>query len=173
MKRIFLGLGIFFIFLLWLSRPVLFIEVKNFNTGQILYRRHVEPGYTFATLIKHSVHLTPVYEYYRIEGDGKIVITGTRFQDLGWGVPSTFDYDFKFENDFMVIENINRPIEFVPYRISYIACPHLLLDDCERDIDLVKLFENWDRIDIYAKKEPYISYISRGEIDVFPKKEAR
>jgi hypothetical protein len=155
----------------WFFRPVLSIEVTTFYTDEMLYRKEVEPGYTFATLIKHSVHLSPVYEYYKIEKDGRIIITGTKLQDLGWGVPSTFDYDFKFENDFMVIENINKPIGFVPFRISYTSCPHLILDNCERDIDLVQLFDNWERIDIYAKKEPYIFYILRGEVDVFPKKE--
>ncbi|MBN1333934.1 MAG: DUF1850 domain-containing protein [Synergistales bacterium] len=174
LKRIyFSGLAVLFLLLIWFLRPVIVIQVQTLNTGEILYLREIKPGYTFATLIRHSVHLTPVYEYYRIDNDGRIIVTGTRFQDLGWGVPSTFEDDFMFENNFMVIKNMNKHIEFVPFRISYIASPHLLLDDCKRDIDLAAMFDNWERIDISAKKEPYIFYLFRGEKDVFPEKDKK
>jgi hypothetical protein len=169
-RRILSGLAISLLAVIWFFRPVLYMEIKLFGTDDLLYRDRVEPGYTFATLIKHSVHLSPVYEYYRIDGNGRIAVTGTKLQDLGWGVPSTFSDDFKFENGFMVITNMDKPIGFLPFRISYIACPHLLLDNGKRDIDLAALFDNWERIDIYANREPYIFYLLRGEVDAFPEK---
>lgn len=153
--------------LFFFLRTVLVIEAINYQSGDVLYRKQITPGYEFATLIKHSVHLTPVYEYYRVEGNGQILITGTKLQDLGWGVPSTFDDDFRFEDDFMVIENMDKPIEFVPFRVSYIAEPRLLLEDLEREIILKEAVPNWTRVDIYAKKMPYILLFIRGETDVF------
>jgi len=154
-------------------RPVLVIEAVSFQKDRVLYRKKIEPGYEFATLIKHSVHLSPVYEYYRVEKDGQILITGTRLQDLGWGVPSTFDYDFRFEDDFMVIENMDKPIEFVPFRVSYIAHPRLLLDNLEKEIDLTRQVSNWERVDIFARRIPYIKFLIRGETDVFSEEKGR
>ncbi len=148
------------------SRPVNVLVISNYHDNQLLFRKRVEEGYTFATLIKHSVHRTPVYEYYGIDGSGRIIIKGTSLQDLGWGVPSTFDYDFKFENNMMVIENINKPIDFVPFRISYIARPRLILGS-GREIDLTRTVDNYERIDIAVRKVPYIVYLIRGEMDVF------
>jgi hypothetical protein len=67
----------------------------------------------------------------------------------------------------MVIENMDKPIEFVPFRVSYIAEPRLLLENLEREIVLKEEVDNWTRVDIYAKKMPYILLFIRGETDVF------
>lgn len=150
-----------------LGRPVNVLVVKNYHQDQVLLRKRIDAGYTFTTLIKHSVHKSPVYEYYQVDRKGKIIIKGTSLQDLGWGVPSTFDYDFKFYNDMMVIENINKPIEFLPFRVSYIAEPYLILGG-ERKIDLTKVVDNYERVDVCVERIPYIVYLMRGETDVLP-----
>jgi len=118
-------------------RPVLVIEAVSFQKDRVLYRKEIEPGYEFATLIKHSVHLSPVYEYYRVEKDGQILITGTRLQDLGWGHP------------------------------------RLLLDNLEKEIDLTRQVSNWERVDIFARRIPYIKFLIRGETDVFSEEKGR
>lgn len=153
-----------------LSNPVNVLIIKNYHDDEILFRKKIHAGYEFTTLIKHSVHKTPVYEYYKINKKGTILVTGTALMDLGWGVPSTFDYDFKFENNMMVIENINEPIDFLPFRISYIAQPYLILND-EIKIDLKKNVDNYERIDIYVNKIPYLIYLIRGDVDAFEKEE--
>lgn len=169
-------LGLIFVILLLilyvLLRPVNVLIIKNYHDNQILFRKKVKPGYSFATLIKHSVHKSPVFEYYQVDRNGTILIKGTALQDLGWGVPSTFDYDFRFENDMMVITNVNKPIEFLPFRVSYIAEPHLILNK-ERDIDLTEVVDNHERIDVMVEKQPYFIYVLRGEVDVFQEKTCR
>jgi hypothetical protein len=151
-----------------LSLPVNVLVIKNYHDNQVLFQKRVDAGFTFTTLIQHSVHKTPVYEHYRINSKGEIIIQSTSFQDLGWGVPSTFDFDFKFQNNMMVIENINIPIDFLPFRVSYIAEPYLILDD-GRKIDLAKIVDNYERIDIYVERISHIAYWIRGEVDAFPK----
>lgn len=149
--------------------PVNVLKINNYHTGEKLIRQKIDAGYEFTTLIKHSVHKTPVYEYYKVDKNGIIYITGTMLQDLGWGVPSTFDCDFEFKDNMMVLSNINKPIEFVPFRISYIAEPHLILNK-EVDIDLTKTLDNYQRIDIFVERIPYIIHKMRGEINVFQEK---
>lgn len=149
--------------------PVNVLIINNYHTGEKLLRQKIDTGYEFTTLIKHSVHKTPVYEYYKVDKKGIIYITGTKLQDLGWGVPSTFDCDFEFKDNMMVLSNINKPIKFVPFRISYVAEPHLILNK-EVDIDLTKTLDNYQRIDIFVERIPYITYKMRGEINVFKEK---
>lgn len=152
-----------------LSNPVNVLIIKNYHDGKILYRKKIQDGYEFTTLIKHSVHKTPVYEYYKIDKKGTIFVTGTALMDLGWGVPSTFDNDFKFENNMMVIENINKEIKFLPFRVSYISQPYLIFNN-EITIDLSKNVNNYERIDISVERMLYITYVIRGDVDVFHEK---
>ncbi|WP_232619360.1 hypothetical protein, partial [Acetomicrobium sp. S15 = DSM 107314] len=45
--------------------------------------------------------------------------------------------NIKFENGFMVVNNINKPIDFIPFRVNLIAKPHLILGKL-RDVDLLR-----------------------------------
>ncbi|WP_198471157.1 DUF1850 domain-containing protein [Acetomicrobium sp. S15 = DSM 107314] len=146
--------------------PVSVLIIKEYSTGAVLFRACVPHGYSFATKIRHSVHLTPVYEYFRVGAHGQLIITGTAFKDLGWGVPSTFRQNIKFENGFMVVNNINKPIDFIPFRVNLIAKPHLILGKL-RDVDLLRYVIDGGRIDISIQRVPYIILLIRGEIDEF------
>ena len=150
--------------------PVLVLSVKNYKTDQILYRQKILAGYSFATCIRHSVHLTPVYEFYRVDGSGSMLVVETRLQDLGWGVPSTCDQAVRFENGYMVIQGLNIPLDLVPFRVSYIAEPRLLLDGGRREIDLKLYFDDMERMDVLVEKISYFQYLRRGESDVFQEK---
>lgn len=150
--------------------PVLVLNIKNYKTGRVLYRQKVSVGYPFATYIRHSVHLTPVYEYYKVNDDGMLHVVETRLQDLGWGVPSTCKQEVRFENGFMVIRGLNIPLSLLPFRVSYVAAPRLLLDGGHRDINLKNYFNDMERMDISAEKMSYFEYLTRGESDVFQEK---
>ncbi len=105
----------------------LYLELVSYPDARVLFRTGVEKGFPFSTLIRHSVHLTPVYENYRVADAGAIVLESTRFQDLGWGVPSTFGEPYRVEDGFMVITGINRTMGSLPFRVSRINNPELLL----------------------------------------------
>lgn len=152
-----------------LLRPVNVLSIKNYHDDEMLFQKKIPAGYEFTTLIKHSVHKTPVYEYYKVDKTGQIYVTGTSLMDLGWGVPSTFDDDLVFKDNMMVITNMNKPIDFLPFRISYIAKPRLILGNV-KEINLMQYVDNYERIDISVMQIPYIIYQMRGEIDVFQEK---
>ncbi len=148
------------------------LEIRSKDRNEVLFWKRTVPGYAFATLIRHSVHLTPVYEYYSVDEKGRLILRGTKLQDLGWGVPSTFSERSYIQDAFVVIEGMDRPIDCIPFRVSYIARPRLLLDDGTREIDLTQSVDDFDRIDIFTEQIPMWNYLSRGEIDVFSKKTA-
>jgi len=152
-----------------LFHNVIILEITNYENGSTLYRKQVPPGYSFATLIRHSVHLTPVYEYYRIDENGRIILESTKLQDLGWGVPSTFTEPCRFEGGFLIIEGFKKSLDYIPFRVSYIAQPHLLLDGGKRNVDLKCVVNDEERIDISADKVPLWKVLIRGEVDVLPK----
>ncbi len=108
------------------GRP-LFLELRSYPRGELLFRTEVERGFSFSTLITHSVHLSPVYETYRVEDENRIILESTRLKDMGWGVPSTYDNPSKIENGFLIISSLEKTMELLPFRVSHINAPRLLL----------------------------------------------
>lgn len=96
-------------------------------------------------------------------------MSGTKLKDFGWGVPSTFQQKMRFSNGFFIIEDIGKSIPMIPFRVSYLTSPKLLLDSYNREIDLTKVVNDLDRIDIAVKKMNSITLYFRGEIDDFSK----
>ncbi|MCD6362683.1 MAG: DUF1850 domain-containing protein [Synergistetes bacterium] len=142
--------------------PLTVLEIYSLDRNDVVFRKEVYPDYVFATLIRHSVHLSPVYEYYLVSLSGEIVLIGTKIQDLGWGVPSTFEEDLIFKDSFMVISGLHKHMNFIPFRLSKVANPRLILWDGTILYPLRKL-ENWDRLDIYVKEYPCFILLFKGE----------
>ena len=157
-KLKFLFIIIFFtlFFLVFAIAKIYVLEIKNINKNEILFQEKVFPGYTFATKISHSVQLTPVLEFFKIDKNYNILLTKTIVKDLGWGMPSTPEGDFSYQNGEMVIENINKKIPSFIFRVSYISKPELILRG--RTYDLRFLVNDSDALEINSKK---ISIISR------------
>jgi hypothetical protein len=57
---------------------------KNWVAGKI-----VHPGDTFSLVYLHSVSLSDVREIFRIDREYRIILTETKFQGQGAGLPST------------------------------------------------------------------------------------
>jgi len=146
--------------------PVNMLEVSNFHDDKVMLRKRVEPGFTFTTLITHSVHLTPVYEYYIIDSKGDITLTGTKFVDLGWGVPSTYDYETIFADNMLELKDMNIPIDWLPFRVTELNDSKLILNK-ERTIELNEYFDNNERMDIRVERMSRFKYWIRGETDDF------
>jgi len=153
----FLFIIFFTLFFLVLAIAKIYVlEVKNIDKNEILFQERIFPGYIFATKIRHSVQLTPVLEFFEIDQNYKILLTKTIIKDLGWGMPSTPEGDFSYQNGEMVIENINKKIPSFIFRVSYISKPVLLL--MGRTYNLKFLVSDSDALKINSKK---ISIISR------------
>ena len=156
-KLFFIIIILFILFFIILNIPnVRVLEIKNINKNEILFQEKVFPGYTFATKISHSVQLTPVLEFFKIDKNHNILLTKTIVKDLGWGMPSTPEGDFSYQNGEMVIENINRKIPSFIFRVSYISKPEFILRS--RTYDLRFLVDDSNALKINSKK---ISIISR------------
>jgi len=156
-SKLFFIVTLFILFFIILNIPnVRVLEIKNINKNEILFQEKVFPGYTFATKISHSVQLTPVLEFFKIDKNHNILLTKTIVKDLGWGMPSTPEGDFSYQNGEMVIENIDRKIPSFIFRVSYISKSELILRG--RAYDLRFLVDDSDALEINSKK---ISIISR------------
>jgi len=145
---------LFFIMLIIPSIPVL--EIKNIKKDEILFQEKIFPGYVFATKIIHSVQLTPVFEFYKIDEKYNMLLTKTIIKDLGWGMPSTPEGKLSYQNGEIVIEKINRKIPGFIFRVSYITKPELILRG--RAYDLRFLVNDSSSLEIKNKK---ISIVNR------------
>jgi hypothetical protein len=152
--------------LLEIIQPINILSINNYTTGESMYFKKIDDGFSFTTKITHSVHLTPVYEKFIVKSNGDIYLDSTSIQDLGWGVPSTFDNEMTIENNMINILNINEKIDFLPFRVSDINNSKLIFND-DREIDLNTYVKNYERIDISVVRLPCIIYIIRGEKDDF------
>lgn len=148
---------IFILIIIILNVPNIHVlEIENINKGEILFQEKVFPGYIFATKINHSVQLTPVLEFFKIDKNYNMLLTKTIIKDLGWGMPSTPEGDFSYQNGEMVIENINKKISGFIFRVSYITKPELILRG--RTYDLRFLVDDSNALEIRKNK---ISIIKR------------
>ncbi len=155
--KVFFIIILFILFLIVLNIPNIdVLEIKNIDKNEILFQEKIFPGYIFATKIKHSVQLTPVLEFFEIDKNYNILLTKTIIKDLGWGMPSTPEGDFSYQNGEMVIENINKEISSFIFRVSYISKPELIL--MGRTYDLRFLVNDSDALEIKNKK---ISLVNR------------
>jgi hypothetical protein len=141
------------------------LSIVNESRDRTLLRKAVTEGFEFATRIRHSVQLTPVYEYYRIGPGGEIAVVATKLQDLGWGMPSTEKGSVVFKDGFMLFEGISRTLKELRFRVSAINEAVLIIGD--RQIDLNPVVGDGELLVFTVRKEPTIIALLKGEVDVF------
>jgi len=106
--------GIYFSFYKF-HKNLLIVDAK---TGKTLLSFNVEDKDTFEISFIHSVSLSPVYEYYRIE-DGNIVLYETDFSYSSAGLPTETEGGEKLimEKDKFKLVNMNRAFKEINYGI--------------------------------------------------------
>lgn len=106
--------GIYFSFYKF-HKNLLIVDAK---TGKTLLSFNVEDKDTFEISFIHSVSLSPVYEYYRIE-DGDIVLYETDFSYSSAGLPTETEGEEKLimEKDKFKLVNMNRAFKEINYGI--------------------------------------------------------
>jgi len=106
--------GIYFSFYKF-HKNLLIVDAK---TGKTLLSFNVEDKDTFEISFIHSVSLSPVYEYYRIE-DGDIVLYETDFSYSSAGLPTETEGGEKLimEKDKFKLVNMNRAFKEINYGI--------------------------------------------------------
>jgi len=106
--------GIYFSFYKF-HKNLLIVDAK---TGKTLLSFNVEDKDTFEISFIHSVSLSSVYEYYRIE-DGNIVLYETDFSYSSAGLPTETEGEEKLimEKDKFKLINMNRAFKEINYGI--------------------------------------------------------
>lgn len=153
------------ILIFYLSNYSYILTIEDTERANIILAKKVKPGFEFATLIKHSVQKSYVYEYYRVEKDGTITVTQTKLKDLGWGMPSTSDSKVEFKNGYMTFDDIDRNLNVLPFRVNYIAEPRIIIND--KEFNITEYVENNKLIEVYVRKIRNISYLTRSETNAF------
>ena len=80
----------------------------------------VRPGDEFSLGYIHSVELSPVWDYFRIDESYRIVLYETTFQSLNTGLPSTIAGDERLirEGDHFRISGMNRSLPFIELQVQ-------------------------------------------------------
>jgi len=67
------------------------------GSGRALFAKRVAPGDTFSLSFVHSVEKSPVIDYFRIDGEYRIILYQTEFRSLNTGLPAVVSAGEVFE----------------------------------------------------------------------------
>jgi len=67
------------------------------GAGPAVFLKRVAPGDTFSLSFVHSVEKSPVTDYFRIDGDCRIILYQTEFSSLNTGLPAVVSEGEIFE----------------------------------------------------------------------------
>ena len=67
------------------------------GSGKAVFVKRVEPGDTFTLSFVHSVEKSDVTDYFRIDGDYRIILYQTEFHSLNTGLPAVVSEGEVFE----------------------------------------------------------------------------
>jgi len=87
---------------------------------RILFFKRVNPGDTFQLAFLHSIALSEVRDFFLIDSKYRIVLTETRFQGQGTGIPFSPAPGEKLhrEGDWFRITGMRRPLSSIPWRVQ-------------------------------------------------------
>lgn len=104
------------------------LVIRDSETKHVVWCGPVRDDDPFAIRWTHSIHRTPVVEYYRIRGE-QIVLTEMSFQDYGIGMSSELAPGEKLEtrDDGFHIVNMNHVFPALHLFIGQVRANHTLL----------------------------------------------
>ncbi len=108
-----IALGVFFF--------VYPLEVLTLTkNGQILFAKKVSPGDTFQLAFLHSIALSEVRDFFLIDSEYRIVLSETRFQGQGTGLPSNLapGEQLHREGDWFRITGMHRVTPSISWRVQ-------------------------------------------------------
>ncbi len=118
----FFTLSLLIVFILfWTNEYFYIFIIKTFPEEQIIFQKKISPDEEFALVYVHSVAQTPVWEFFKFDNNGKMILTETHFYDHGAGLPYTSfgEEIFITENNKFKIKNMYREISLPLYYRVY------------------------------------------------------
>jgi hypothetical protein len=118
-----LSILVIFIILFLKLFPLFALNIKKYTDGEIIFKENIKLGEEFLLKYTHSVAKTPVWEFFQIDNNGKLILVETHFLDHGAGLPYTAFEDeiFISEDNRFKIKNMSREIPLpLYYRIGKI-----------------------------------------------------
>lgn len=87
---------------------------------RVIFCASVKPGDTFQLAYLHSIALSDVKELFSIDADYRIVLTETRFQGQGTGLPYSPDpgEELLREGDWFRLTGMHRVIPSIDWRVQ-------------------------------------------------------
>ena len=131
--RLFSFLASLLILLLLLMPRNEYLVIRDSQTNQLLWETPSEAGLTFAIRWLHSIHRTPVVDYFRVEGD-KLVEYQMSFVNYGIGMNSELAPGERLvnRNGTFYVENMHRVFPEIRLFIGQVrADPTLLFQGAE------------------------------------------
>jgi len=90
--------------------PVHVLQIDALREGKPVFVKIVRPGSEFALGFIHSVELSPVWDYFRIDDSYRIILYETAVRSFNTGLPSTLTGEERLhrERDGYRISGVNR-----------------------------------------------------------------
>jgi len=123
------------------------VEGERKNILVFPYKDHID----FTIEYTHSVEKTSTSETFKAySGKENIVFLSTKFVGQGAGLPSEVDKNFKHQDNFFIVDNINEDIEKFYIRSSIVAKYNLTINN--KNILLYKIFKDGELLEFKNKK---------------------
>lgn len=112
------------------------LRMTNRNSGAVVLERPFRPAADrFAFLYIHSVEKTPVWEFYTLDAEGRVVLLETRVQSGGHGLPHPDPGDhYGFEDGYIVIEDMDRMVGRLRIRVNFVRLMEIRTGDVVIDL---------------------------------------
>jgi len=90
--------------------PVHVLQIDELREGSPVFVRIARPGNEFALGFIHSVELSPVWDYFRVDDSYRIILYETAIRSFNTGLPSTLTGEERLhrERDGYRISGMNR-----------------------------------------------------------------
>lgn len=135
--------------LVWYGNQLIISVIPEDNLQ--IYRFPTKVGDEWHYLYIHSVQQTPCEEFFTIKGSNHMLMTYTRFQSYGVGLPCyTDDGKFKQTDDGHFILEMNRPYKNVAFRTQDIPKPRLYING--EEIPIYKLYPSGTLVTVTVDK---------------------
>lgn len=126
LKVIIFGLVISFVFFLMLilnfraknclGKDVLFLQVVDCKSEDLIIQRTIDVGDSFYIAYTHSTAKTTIEEHFLVEGEGNILLTHSVFSSVGFGIPDLPNGEnifFASEDCKCIVNNLQKRFVFL------------------------------------------------------------